>query len=165
MLRIYQRSGSVSGQDLVTNFGKSLDRGGIGNPPLTRFEGVRAINYSEPNGRAAVIGDYWSGKLLTCIGTCMPYSDPLGRVSINFREECRLDTNNAFGDQMINITCRFLTDDQQNDLKDRLAENPNPRNLYLEAGDYVFAVLGAIVVAIVLGLAILGYFIHPFFLA
>ena len=63
------------------------------------------------------------------------------------------------------LNCTSLDTDQQNDIRDGLAENPNPINFYLEAGDYVFAVLGSIVVAIVLGLATLGYCIHPFFLA
>ena len=63
------------------------------------------------------------------------------------------------------LACRSLDTDEQDDIRDGLAENPDPINFYLEAGDYVFAVIGSIAVAIVLGLAILGYCIHPFFLA
>ena len=63
------------------------------------------------------------------------------------------------------MSCTSLDEDERSDVREQLAENPNPINFYLEAGDYVFAVLGSIAVAIVLGLATLGYFIHPFFLA
>lgn len=42
------------------------------------------------------------------------------------------------------------------------ATNPNPRNYYLEIGDYFFSVIGAILVATVLFLIIFGYCIHPF---
>ena len=94
---------------------------------------------------------------------------PSGRVSINLGGCRQLDyrTNFFNGVQLMpeELVCRSLDTDEQNDFRDELAENPDPINFYLEAGDYVFAVLGSIVVAIVLGLAILGYFIHPFFLA
>ena len=76
--------------------------------------------------------------------------------------------DNYFEGTQLNATsmyCRSLDDDERDDVRELLAENPNPINFYLEAGDYVFAVLGSIAVAIVLGLATLGYFIHPFFLA
>ena len=72
------------------------------------------------------------------------------------------------GTRQLNLAemeCRSLNEDARSDVREMLAENPNPINFYLEAGDYVFAVLGSIAVAIVLGLATLGYFIHPFFLA
>lgn len=45
------------------------------------------------------------------------------------------------------------------------AENPNPINFGLEAGDIVFAVFGSIFLVIVGGLTLLGFCIHPFFLA
>lgn len=45
------------------------------------------------------------------------------------------------------------------------ADNTNPINYGLEPGDIVFAVFGSILLTIVCGLIILGYFIHPFFLA
>lgn len=90
-------------------------------------------------------------------------------MSINLGGCRQLDPMyNYFGDTQLTsaqLSCRSLDVDEQNDIRDELAENPNPINFYLEAGDYVFAVLGAIAVAIVLGLATLGYFIHPFFLA
>ena len=76
--------------------------------------------------------------------------------------------DNYYDGRPLNIaemSCRSLDDDERDDVRELLAENPNPINFYLEAGDYVFAVLGSIAVAIVLGLATLGYFIHPFFLA
>lgn len=73
--------------------------------------------------------------------------------------------NNYFGGVPSNYTFDCWNRDQQENLRDSLAENPNPINFYLEAGDYVFAVIGSIAVAVVIGLAILGYFIHPFFLA
>ena len=63
------------------------------------------------------------------------------------------------------LRCISLDTDEQDDIRENLAVNPNPINYYLEAGDYVFAVLGGLAIAIVLGLATLGYFIHPFFLA
>ena len=92
-----------------------------------------------------------------------------GRVSINFGGCRQLSPEYNYFNNM-NLTnsqlrCRSLTTDEQDDLREDLAENPNPINLYLEAGDYVFAVIGSIAVAIVLGLATLGYCIHPFFLA
>jgi len=77
-----------------------------------------------------------------------------------------IDTSNNYFDGVpSNFSFVCLDKDQQRDLRDSLAENPNPVNFHLEAGDYVFAVIGAIVVAIVVGLVILGFFIHPFFLA
>ena len=45
------------------------------------------------------------------------------------------------------------------------AQNPDPFNLGLEAGDIVFAVIGSIFLVIVGFLTILGFCIHPFFLA
>lgn len=45
------------------------------------------------------------------------------------------------------------------------AENPNPVNYGLEPGDIVFAVIGSLLLAIVCAATILGYCIHPFFLA
>lgn len=100
----------------------------------------------------------------------MLWYDLSGRVSINLRRECRqLDPeHNLFnGTQLVSadLTCRSLYSDEQDDLRERLAANPNPINYYLVAGDYIFAILGGLAVAIVLGLATLGYFIHPFFLA
>lgn len=56
----------------------------------------------------------------------------------------------AFGDRNNSIT---------------FASNPNPINYGLEAGDIVFAVIGSILLTIVMFLILLGYFIHPFFLA
>jgi hypothetical protein len=47
----------------------------------------------------------------------------------------------------------------------RFAVNPNPINYGLEAGDYVFAVIGTLLLAVVMFLIIFGYFIHPFFIA
>ena len=44
-------------------------------------------------------------------------------------------------------------------------ENPRPINYGLEAGDIVFAVFGSIFLTILTGAIILGYVIHPFFLA
>ena len=45
------------------------------------------------------------------------------------------------------------------------AENPRPINYGLEAGDIVFAVFGSVFLTILAGAIILGYVIHPFFLA
>ena len=45
------------------------------------------------------------------------------------------------------------------------AGNPNPINYGLEAGDIVFSVIGAILLSGVMALVILGFCIHPFFLA
>lgn len=45
------------------------------------------------------------------------------------------------------------------------ASNPNPINYGLEAGDIVFSVIGSILLAGVLGLVILGFCVHPFFLS
>ena len=45
------------------------------------------------------------------------------------------------------------------------ADNPNPINYYLEAGDYVFIVFGAILCAFLLFVVVLGFCIHPFFIA
>ena len=45
------------------------------------------------------------------------------------------------------------------------ANNPRPINFGLEPGDIVFAVFGSIFLAIVGFLTILGFCIHPFFLA
>ena len=45
------------------------------------------------------------------------------------------------------------------------ANNPRPINYGLEAGDIVFAVFGSIFLTILVGAIILGYVIHPFFLA
>lgn len=45
------------------------------------------------------------------------------------------------------------------------ADNTNPINYGLEPGDYVFSIFGAILTALVCGLIILGYFIHPFWFA
>jgi hypothetical protein len=45
------------------------------------------------------------------------------------------------------------------------ADNPRPINYGLEAGDIVFAVFGSIFLTILVGAIILGYVIHPFFLA
>lgn len=90
-------------------------------------------------------------------------------MSINIGGCRQLDYRNSFFNNVQltseQLSCRRLDTDEQNDIRDELAENPDPINFYLEAGDYVFAVLGSIVVAIVLGLATLGYCIHPFFLA
>ena len=72
---------------------------------------------------------------------------------------------NGIGLTSDELRCISLDTDEQDDIRENLAVNPNPINYYLEAGDYVFAVLGGLAVAIVLGLATLGYFIHPFFLA
>jgi hypothetical protein len=47
----------------------------------------------------------------------------------------------------------------------RFASNPNPINYGLEAGDIVFAVFGSILLVVVGALAVLGFFIHPFFLS
>ena len=44
-------------------------------------------------------------------------------------------------------------------------DNPNPINFGLEAGDIIFAVFGSIFLAIVGFLTVLGFCIHPFFLA
>ena len=54
---------------------------------------------------------------------------------------------------------------ESKDFADNLdfVENPNPINFYLYAGDYVFAVIGAILVFSVLVVCIFGYFIHPAF--
>ncbi len=49
--------------------------------------------------------------------------------------------------------------------KRSFASNTNPINYGLEAGDIVFAVFGSILLIILGGLIVLGYFIHPFFLA
>ena len=48
---------------------------------------------------------------------------------------------------------------------ERFADNPRPINYGLEAGDIVFAVFGSIFLTILVGAIILGYVIHPFFLA
>lgn len=48
---------------------------------------------------------------------------------------------------------------------ERFADNPRPINYGLEAGDIVFAVFGSIFLTILAGAIILGYVIHPFFLA
>lgn len=45
------------------------------------------------------------------------------------------------------------------------AENPDPTNFGLEAGDIVFAVFGSLFLLVVGGLTVLGFCIHPFFLA
>ena len=45
------------------------------------------------------------------------------------------------------------------------AENPRPINYGLEAGDIIFAVFGSIFLTILAGAIILGFVIHPFFLA
>ena len=45
------------------------------------------------------------------------------------------------------------------------ANNPRPINYGLEAGDIVFAVFGSVFLTILVGAIILGYVIHPFFLA
>lgn len=45
------------------------------------------------------------------------------------------------------------------------ASNPDPTNFGLEAGDIVFAVFGSIFLVVVGGLTLLGFCIHPFFLA
>ena len=50
-------------------------------------------------------------------------------------------------------------------IESRFASNPNPINYGLEAGDIVFAVIGSILLTIVSFLILLGYCIHPFFLA
>lgn len=87
-------------------------------------------------------------------------------MGIGIGEPRQLDPSmNVFFGEQVDLSYRGLSIDEQDDLRDNLAENPEPVNLYLEAGDYVFAVIGSFVCAIVLGLAILGYFIHPFFLA
>ena len=54
---------------------------------------------------------------------------------------------------------------ESKDFADNLdfVENPNPVNFYLYAGDYVFAVIGSILVFSVLVVCIFGYFIHPAF--
>lgn len=51
------------------------------------------------------------------------------------------------------------------DIEDMFAENPNPVNYGLEAGDYAFAVLGGFLLGILTFIILLGYCIHPFFLA
>lgn len=43
--------------------------------------------------------------------------------------------------------------------------NPNPINFNLEPGDIVFSIFGAIFLTVVSGLVLLGFCIHPFFLA
>lgn len=48
---------------------------------------------------------------------------------------------------------------------EQFADNPRPFNYGLEAGDIVFAVFGSIFLTILVGAIILGYVIHPFFLA
>lgn len=48
---------------------------------------------------------------------------------------------------------------------EQFADNPRPINYGLEAGDIVFAVFGSIFLTILVGAIILGYVIHPFFLA
>ena len=92
-----------------------------------------------------------------------------GRTSINLGGCRQLSTvYNQFNRMALNdsdLYCRSLDTDEQDDIRAELAVNPNPINYYLEAGDYVFAILGGVAVAIVLGLATLGYCIHPFFLA
>ena len=92
-----------------------------------------------------------------------------GRRSINLGgcRQLSLEYNSLSGTNLnsSNLQCISLDTDEQDDIRENLAVNPNPINYYLEAGDYVFAVLGGLAVAIVLGLATLGYFIHPFFLA
>lgn len=60
-----------------------------------------------------------------------------------------------------NITLSYALDNQIQ----RFADNPNPINYGLEGGDIVFAVIGTILTAVVLGLVILGFCIHPFFLS
>ena len=47
----------------------------------------------------------------------------------------------------------------------QFANNPRPINYGLEAGDIVFAVFGSIFLTILAGAIILGFVIHPFFLA
>lgn len=50
-------------------------------------------------------------------------------------------------------------------MSQRFADNPRPINYGLEAGDIVFAVFGSIFLTIVGALTVLGFCIHPFFLA
>ena len=50
-------------------------------------------------------------------------------------------------------------------LPQQFASNPNPINFHLEAGDIVFAVFGTIFLTLLMGVVILGFCIHPFFLA
>ena len=45
------------------------------------------------------------------------------------------------------------------------ARNPDPINFGLEPGDIIFAVFGSIFLTVVGGLVLLGFCIHPFFLA
>ena len=45
------------------------------------------------------------------------------------------------------------------------AQNPDPINYGLTGGDIVFAIIGSILCAIVMGLVILGFCIHPFYLS
>lgn len=160
MLRIYENSmgsgnPSMTGSDLQTAFGSNLGRTGLlfGTPPrapLVTFEGERAISYNGPDGRAAVIGPTYTTRV--SIGGCRQL-DP----DMNLYEGRELSS--------AELACRSLSTDEQDDIREDLAENPNPINYYLEAGDYVFAVLGSVAISIVLGLALLGYCIHPFFLA
>lgn len=108
-----------------------------------------------------------SSSLLSYVLCCGMWSS--GRTSINLGGCRQLSTeyNYFFGAPLNSTTlyCRSLDTDEQDDIRAELAVNPNPINYYLEAGDYVFAILGGVAVAIVLGLATLGYIIHPFFLA
>ena len=45
------------------------------------------------------------------------------------------------------------------------AQNPDPINYGLTGGDIVFAIIGSILCAVVMGLVILGFCIHPFYLS
>lgn len=45
------------------------------------------------------------------------------------------------------------------------ASNPRPINFGLEAGDIIFAIFGGLFLTVMMGLVLLGFCIHPFFLA
>ena len=59
-----------------------------------------------------------------------------------------------------NFTLSYVLDNSE-----QAASNPNPINYYLEAGDYVFIVFGSILCGALVFVVVLGYCIHPFFLA
>jgi hypothetical protein len=58
-----------------------------------------------------------------------------------------------------------VTLEQAMDSNMGFASNPNPINYGLEDGDIVFAFFGSVLLVILGGLILLGFFIHPFFLS
>ncbi|XP_003388756.1 PREDICTED: uncharacterized protein LOC100631580 [Amphimedon queenslandica] len=152
LIHIYGDSNRLAVNDIVNNFDARV------RAALNNANDMSVINYPSQ-----------AGIITFNLTASSRFENPLyagdqssdGAVPINLAVYLGSYAGNlTFGTPVNNVSSSFGSN-----TINTLASNPNPINYGLEAGDIAFAVIGSILLTVVMFLIILGYFIHPFFLA